>query len=36
LGNGFVADHLDVLYYALGALLAGIFWKWWYGDGKAE
>ena len=26
----FVADHLDVMYYALGALGAGIFWRWWY------
>jgi hypothetical protein len=26
-----VADHLDVLCYAAGALLAALFWKWWYG-----
>jgi hypothetical protein len=31
-GEWCVADHLDVLYYALGALLAGIFWSWWYRD----
>jgi len=31
LGDWCVADHLDILYYALGALLASIFWKWWYG-----
>jgi hypothetical protein len=29
-GDRCVADHLDVLYYALGALLASLFWKWWY------
>jgi hypothetical protein len=26
-----VADHLDVLYYALGALIAAVFWRSWYG-----
>ena len=26
-----VADHLDVLCYAAGALLAAVFWRWWYG-----
>jgi hypothetical protein len=26
----FVADHLDVMYYSLGALGAGLFWRWWY------
>ena len=31
LGDSCVADHLDILYYTLGALVAGIFWKWWYG-----
>jgi hypothetical protein len=25
-----VADHLDVVYYALGALIAAAFWTWWY------
>jgi len=24
------ADHLDVMYYALGALAAALFWRWWY------
>lgn len=28
-----VADHEDILYYALGALGAGIFWRWWYRAG---
>jgi hypothetical protein len=27
-----VSDHVDVLFYALGALLAAVFWKTWYGD----
>jgi len=26
------ADHWDIFYYALGALLAGLFWRWWYGS----
>jgi hypothetical protein len=30
LGEWCVADYLDILYYALGALLAGLFWRWWY------
>ena len=30
LGDRFVADHLDILYYSLGALLAGLFWRWFY------
>jgi hypothetical protein len=30
LGDRFVADHLDILYYSLGALLAGLNWKWFY------
>ena len=25
------SDHLDILCYATGALLAGVFWKIWYG-----
>ncbi|SRR5579872_1992691 len=33
LGNRFVADHMDIFYYALGALIAGIFWRWWYRGG---
>jgi hypothetical protein len=28
-----VADHNDILYYALGALGAAVFWRWWYGRG---
>jgi hypothetical protein len=36
LGDRCVADHLDVLYYALGALLAGLFWRLWYGGRVAE
>jgi hypothetical protein len=35
-GDRFVADHLDVLCYALGALLAGLFWQWWYDDGRPK
>ena len=23
-------DYLDIVYYALGALLAAVFWTWWY------
>jgi hypothetical protein len=34
LGTCCVGDHLDILYYSLGALLAGVFWKWWYGHGR--
>ena len=30
LGDRFVADHLDILYYSLGTLLAGLYWKWFY------
>jgi hypothetical protein len=30
LGDRFIADHLDILYYSLGALLAGLFWKSFY------
>jgi hypothetical protein len=25
-----VADYMDISYYALGALIAGLFWTWWY------
>jgi hypothetical protein len=32
LGPWCVADHRDVLCYALGALGAGVFWRWWYGE----
>jgi hypothetical protein len=30
LGPYCVADHADIMYYALGALVAGLFWRWWY------
>ena len=30
LGDWCVADYLDVMYYALGTLLAAIWWRWWY------
>jgi hypothetical protein len=30
LGERCVADYTDIVYYALGAMLAGLFWKWWY------
>jgi hypothetical protein len=36
LGAWCTADHLDILYYSLGALGAGLFWKWWYGGSAAE
>jgi hypothetical protein len=32
LGDRCVADYLDVMHYALGALGAGLFWRWWYGS----
>lgn len=32
LGEHCVADHLDIIYYALGTLLAALFWKWWYAE----
>jgi hypothetical protein len=32
LGDLFVADHLDILSYASGALFAGLFWKWRYSE----
>jgi hypothetical protein len=31
LGDRCVADYLDILYYTLGALIASVFWAWWYG-----
>jgi hypothetical protein len=31
LGDRCVSDYLDILYYTLGALLATVFWAWWYG-----
>ncbi len=30
LGGRFVADHLDVLFYTIGALGAAVFWRLWY------
>lgn len=30
LGDRCTADYLDVVYYAVGALVASLFWKWWY------
>jgi hypothetical protein len=30
LGDLCVSDHLDILYYAVGALGAAAFWAWWY------
>ncbi|WP_165220347.1 hypothetical protein [Aquisphaera insulae] len=29
------ADHQDVMYYALGAFGAVVFWRWWYGGREA-
>lgn len=31
LGAWCVADYRDVLYYTVGALIAGLFWRAWYG-----
>jgi hypothetical protein len=31
LGDWRVADYWDVFYYTAGALLASLFWRWWYG-----
>ena len=36
LGNRCVADYMDIVYYSLGALLAGLFWAWWYGRSGAK
>lgn len=30
LDGRFVADHLDIVCYAIGALAAGVFWWFWY------
>jgi hypothetical protein len=30
LGDRCTADYRDIVYYAIGALAAGIFWTWWY------
>jgi hypothetical protein len=32
LGDWCVADYMDVFYYTLGALVAAVFWRWWYGS----
>jgi hypothetical protein len=32
MGRSCTADHLDILFYSLGAVLAGVFWAWWYRD----
>jgi hypothetical protein len=29
-------DYLDIVYYALGALLAALFWTWWYASRPAH
>ena len=31
-GNYCVSDYRDVLWYTVGALGAGLFWRWWYRD----
>jgi hypothetical protein len=36
LGELCVADHRDILWYSVGALGAGVFWRWWYGDGLGQ
>jgi hypothetical protein len=33
-GRYCVADPADVFYYAVGALGAAVFWRWWYGNGE--
>ena len=30
-GDACVADYMDIFWYALGALGAAVFWRWWYG-----
>ncbi len=35
-GDRCVADYLDILYYSLGALIAGLFWRWWYPQSPCE
>jgi hypothetical protein len=30
LGDRCVSDYLDIVSYTVGALLASLFWKWWY------
>lgn len=29
-------DPADVMYYSLGALLAAVFWRWWYGTAQPK
>jgi hypothetical protein len=29
-----ISDPVDILFYTLGGLLAGLFWKRWYGVGR--
>jgi hypothetical protein len=36
LGAACTADYLDILYYVLGTLVAGLFWKAWYSGGVDE
>ena len=36
LGNRCVSDYLDIVYYTLGAFLAGLFWRGWYGRSAGE
>jgi hypothetical protein len=36
LGDRCFADYLDILSNTVGALLAGLFWKWWYASVPAE
>jgi hypothetical protein len=31
-----VADYLDIFYYSLGALVAALFWNWWYDPGNSQ
>lgn len=36
LGRYCVSDHRDVLWYSVGALGAGAFWRWWYRGPESE
>lgn len=36
LGDRCVSDYLDIVYYTIGALLAGLFWRWRYGRSAGE
>ncbi len=33
-GDRCVADYLDILWYSAGALIAAVFWNWWYRSGR--